>query len=174
LALASLLALNAVSAKNHAMTLLLAPPLGEYYPKVQGRDAFADRWRMDADFAKFTLGRHLQVILAFSPNSCFPMRGRSIPITFRRVRKRRGGKMKMMCARCDAGRCRCLIVLAAPPAKAASTGKVHCLGVNSCKGKADCHSPKNACKGMNSCKGQGWVFKETAAACEEAGGKALD
>ena len=63
---------------------------------------------------------------------------------------------------------------AAPPAKAASTGKVHCLGANSCKGKADCHSPKNACKGMNSCKGQGWVFKESVAACEEAGGKALD
>jgi uncharacterized membrane protein len=64
---------------------------------------------------------------------------------------------------------------AAPAAKAASTsGKVHCLGVNSCKGKTDCHTPKNACKGMNSCKGQGWSFKESAAACEEAGGKVLD
>lgn len=63
---------------------------------------------------------------------------------------------------------------AAPPAMAASTGKVHCLGANSCKGKADCHSPKNGCKGMNSCKGQGWVFKDSVAACEEAGGKAPD
>ena len=60
------------------------------------------------------------------------------------------------------------------PQRRRRRSKVHCLGVNSCKGKADCHSPKNACKGMNSCKGQGWVFKETAAACEEAGGKALD
>jgi hypothetical protein len=64
---------------------------------------------------------------------------------------------------------------AAPAAKAASTsGRVHCLGANSCKGKTDCHTPKNACKGTNSCKGQGWIFKESAAACEEAGGKVLD
>ncbi len=63
---------------------------------------------------------------------------------------------------------------AAPPAKAASTGKVRCLGANSCKGKADCHSPKNACKGMNSCKGQGWIFMESDAACQAAGGKVLD
>ncbi|WP_292531211.1 hypothetical protein [Methylocystis sp.] len=64
---------------------------------------------------------------------------------------------------------------AAPPAKAASTtSKVHCLGANSCKGKADCHTPKNACKGMNACKGQGWIFMESDAACESAGGKVLD
>lgn len=62
---------------------------------------------------------------------------------------------------------------AALPAKA-ETGKVHCLGANSCKGKTDCHSPKNACKGLNACKGQGWVFKESAKACEDAGGKVLD
>ncbi|PPD44055.1 MAG: hypothetical protein CTY15_08325 [Methylocystis sp.] len=63
---------------------------------------------------------------------------------------------------------------AAPPAKAASTGKVQCLGANSCKGKSDCHTPKNACRGMNSCKGQGWVHLESAKACEDAGGKVLD
>lgn len=57
------------------------------------------------------------------------------------------------------------------PAKVA---KVHCLGVNSCKGKSDCHTPKNGCKGMNSCKGQGWVFKELAKDCEAQGGKVLD
>lgn len=62
----------------------------------------------------------------------------------------------------------------APPAKAASTAKIHCFGVNSCKGKSDCHTPKNACKGMNSCKGQGWVLQESAKACEDAGGKVLD
>lgn len=63
---------------------------------------------------------------------------------------------------------------AAPPAKAASTGRVQCLGANSCKGKSDCHTPKNACKGMNSCKGHGWVYLDSAKACEEAGGKVLD
>ncbi|MBM3579081.1 MAG: hypothetical protein FJX40_15955 [Alphaproteobacteria bacterium] len=57
---------------------------------------------------------------------------------------------------------------------AAQTGKVHCLGANSCKGKTDCHTPKNACKGMNACKGKGWVFKESAKACEDAGGTVLD
>lgn len=62
----------------------------------------------------------------------------------------------------------------APPAEAATTGRVQCLGVNSCKGKSDCHTPKNACKGNNSCKGQGWLYQESAKACEDAGGKALD
>lgn len=63
---------------------------------------------------------------------------------------------------------------AAPPAKAASTGKVHCIGANSCKGKSDCHTPKNACKGMNACKSQGWIYQESAKACEDAGGKVMD
>jgi hypothetical protein len=63
----------------------------------------------------------------------------------------------------------------APPAKSAtSTAKVQCLGVNSCKAKSDCHTPKNSCKGANSCKGQGWLYQESAKACEEAGGKVLD
>ena len=57
---------------------------------------------------------------------------------------------------------------------AAQTGKVHCLHANSCKGKSDCHTPKNACKGMNACKGKGWIFKETAKACEDAGGAVMD
>jgi len=58
---------------------------------------------------------------------------------------------------------------ATPPA--GSTGAavsakdmVHCYGVNSCKGTADCKTTKNDCKGMNSCKGQG--FKAlSASAC---------
>ncbi len=62
--------------------------------------------------------------------------------------------------------------VATPAAGAAA--KVHCLGANSCKGKSDCHTPKNACKGMNACKGQGWIFKESAKACEDEGGKVLD
>ena len=59
-------------------------------------------------------------------------------------------------------------------ATAAKAAKVQCLGANSCKGKSDCHSPKNACKGMNACKGKGWVFEESAKACEEAGGTVHD
>jgi hypothetical protein len=62
--------------------------------------------------------------------------------------------------------------VAAPAA--AQTAKVKCLGANGCKGKSDCHSPKNACKGQNACKGKGWVHMDSANACEEAGGKALD
>lgn len=61
------------------------------------------------------------------------------------------------------------------PAKATSpAGNVRCFGVNSCKGKSDCHTPKNACKGSNSCKAQGWLYVETAKACEDANGRVLD
>ena len=41
--------------------------------------------------------------------------------------------------------------------KAINAGdKVHCYGVNSCKGQADCKTTANACKGQGSCKGQGF------------------
>jgi hypothetical protein len=40
---------------------------------------------------------------------------------------------------------------------AGDTAKVHCQGVNSCKGKGSCHGPSNACSGQNSCKGKGWI-----------------
>jgi len=56
----------------------------------------------------------------------------------------------------------------------AATAKMHCLGINSCKGKSDCMTPKNKCAGMNACKGQGWVFKETEKACLDEGGKVID
>jgi uncharacterized membrane protein len=39
----------------------------------------------------------------------------------------------------------------------AEAAKVHCFGVNSCKGHNDCKTAKNSCKGMGSCKGQGFV-----------------
>lgn len=46
---------------------------------------------------------------------------------------------------------------------------VHCYGVNSCKGQADCATTAHDCKGMNSCKGQG--FKDMKAKeCLAAGG----
>ena len=56
------------------------------------------------------------------------------------------------------------------PAYAADSG-VHCSGVNTCKGTAECKTAKNECKGQNSCKGQGWVSKPSAEACKAAGGK---
>ena len=48
---------------------------------------------------------------------------------------------------------------------------VHCTGVNSCKGTAECKTAKNDCKGHNSCKGQGWVTKASAKECTDEGGK---
>lgn len=63
---------------------------------------------------------------------------------------------------------------ASPPAGSkgaavAAGDKVHCYGLNSCKGQADCKTSLNECKGQNSCKGHG--FKGMAAkACLEKGG----
>ena len=54
--------------------------------------------------------------------------------------------------------------------QAADEAGVHCVGVNSCKGTADCKTAKNDCKGMNSCKGMGWVGKKSAEECKAAGG----
>jgi hypothetical protein len=53
---------------------------------------------------------------------------------------------------------------------AADAAKVHCSGVNSCKGTSECKSAKNSCKGMNSCKGTGWVAM-TQAECDAAKAK---
>ena len=40
---------------------------------------------------------------------------------------------------------------------AKAAGKVHCQGVNSCKGKGGCKGADNSCKGQNGCKGKGWM-----------------
>jgi hypothetical protein len=40
---------------------------------------------------------------------------------------------------------------------ARAEGKVHCMGVNSCKGNGACKGADNACKGQNSCKGKGFI-----------------
>jgi len=51
----------------------------------------------------------------------------------------------------------------------AASDKVHCYGINSCKGQADCKTTNHACKGQGSCKGQG--FKGVAAEeCLKSGG----
>ncbi|ARN82670.1 hypothetical protein [Methylocystis bryophila] len=62
----------------------------------------------------------------------------------------------------------------ASAAMSGKAGKVHCLGVNSCKAKSDCMTPKNSCKGMNECKGKGWLFMDSEAECTKGGGKVLD
>lgn len=49
----------------------------------------------------------------------------------------------------------------------AAEAKIHCEGVNSCKGKTDCKTASNECKGMNSCKGAGFIAM-TAAECDQA------
>lgn len=52
----------------------------------------------------------------------------------------------------------------------ASNAKVHCYGVNKCKGHNDCKTATNACKGQASCKGQGFVGVSEKA-CDHLGGK---
>jgi hypothetical protein len=61
--------------------------------------------------------------------------------------------------------------MSATPATAADkpAGKVHCAGVNSCKGQGACHSADNGCKGQNGCKGKGWVELGDKA-CKAKGG----
>ena len=58
------------------------------------------------------------------------------------------------------------------PAKKDS-GKVHCFGINSCKGKSECAvDGTSACTGKNACKGQGWISM-TAKKCEKKKGTVL-
>jgi hypothetical protein len=53
----------------------------------------------------------------------------------------------------------------------ATDAKMHCSGVNACKGQSACKSANNACKGQNSCKGQGFM-EMTKAECDAAKAKA--
>ncbi|MCB2050674.1 MAG: hypothetical protein KDE63_04515 [Novosphingobium sp.] len=46
---------------------------------------------------------------------------------------------------------------------------VHCYGVHSCKGMADCATTENQCKGMNACKSHGFKAMK-AGACLTKGG----
>ncbi len=58
-----------------------------------------------------------------------------------------------------------LLVMAgtANPASAEEGDKVHCYGVNKCKGTGTCGGKGHSCAGENSCKGQGYldIDKET-------------
>jgi hypothetical protein len=50
--------------------------------------------------------------------------------------------------------------------------QVKCVGINECKGMADCHGEGHSCKGQNECKGKGWVMASTDD-CSAKGGTAL-
>jgi uncharacterized membrane protein len=52
----------------------------------------------------------------------------------------------------------------------ADEAKVHCVGVNSCKGTSECKTANSSCKGQNACKGQGFLSM-TKTECDAAGGK---
>jgi uncharacterized membrane protein len=60
----------------------------------------------------------------------------------------------------------------AVPANAAMTKKVHCFGINSCKGQSACKSGNHGCKGLNSCKGQGFL-DVSAKTCAAKHGKVI-
>ncbi len=52
----------------------------------------------------------------------------------------------------------------------AEDAKVHCVGVNACKGQSECKTASSSCKGLNACKGQGFLSM-TKLECGEQGGK---
>ena len=56
--------------------------------------------------------------------------------------------------------------------KVASTAKVKCSGINSCKGKSACATASTSCSGQNSCKGKGWI-KTSKSECSAKGGKII-
>lgn len=59
------------------------------------------------------------------------------------------------------------------PALAGGVTKIHCYGVNTCKGTSDCKTAKNDCKGMNDCKGAGFKTM-TVKQCSAAGGSTTE
>jgi hypothetical protein len=56
-------------------------------------------------------------------------------------------------------------------AATAEDAKIHCMGVNACKGQSGCKTASNECKGQNACKGQGFV-ELTKKECDAAKAKA--
>jgi hypothetical protein len=51
--------------------------------------------------------------------------------------------------------------------------KVHCGGINACKGKSECKTATNACGGQNSCKGKGYI-STSEEECADQGGTVLE
>ena len=60
-------------------------------------------------------------------------------------------------------------MLASAPMAASAGDKIHCVGINSCKGTSDCATATTSCKGQNACKGQGFLAL-TAEECSTKGG----
>ncbi len=58
---------------------------------------------------------------------------------------------------------------AAPTAAEKVEKKIHCGGINECKGQSLCTAAKSSCAGQNACKGQGWI-DATEADCKAKGG----
>jgi uncharacterized membrane protein len=56
--------------------------------------------------------------------------------------------------------------------QAAQEAKVHCAGINSCKGTSECKTASNECKGKNACSGKGFI-STTEKECSEKGGKVI-
>jgi hypothetical protein len=54
-------------------------------------------------------------------------------------------------------------------APGAAEAKVHCQGINSCKGHGECGGSGHDCAGKNECKGKGWI-ESSAADCKTKGG----
>lgn len=54
------------------------------------------------------------------------------------------------------------------------TAKVHCEGINDCKGKGSCKSAKNDCAGKNGCKGQSFAYTASADECKTKGGTVVE
>jgi hypothetical protein len=52
----------------------------------------------------------------------------------------------------------------------AEEAKMHCDGVNGCKGQSACKTANNGCKGQNSCKGKGFL-EMTKKDCDAAKAK---
>ena len=53
-------------------------------------------------------------------------------------------------------------------------GKVHCFGINSCKGKSECAvEGKSGCTGKNDCAGKGWISVSSAKKCTSKKGTVL-
>ncbi len=66
-----------------------------------------------------------------------------------------------------------LLVLAgvAGTASAEDAKKVHCYGVNKCKGTGACGGKGHSCAGENSCKGQGFLDIDEETCLKIEGGR---
>jgi uncharacterized membrane protein len=65
-----------------------------------------------------------------------------------------------------------LSALVTPPAMAGEEGgKVHCYGVNKCKGTGECGGKGHSCAGENACKGQGWLSIDKDTCLKIQGGR---